>query len=500
MAETRTAYFELPSYSLDADAALSRTDWDEVATSLELRAAYDDGAVSASLPVDHLKPGRYARQTVTGGFALYRRSAAAWEWVGGPVMPVRRYFRGALSGDVVWSTDIAAAAASATMSAGGELATNGAVRTLQGAVGADLGAALDPLTTGRLYTRTRATSERAVVASAHAADAGNLYTALGFGGQAIWTVDAAGRMQARLANSFGAAAPVTGVPVSSAAIVGIAGAGARLHGSTAAPVTPGLEVFRNLSDAAAILTAAPDLVTVGRTPWVGGQISLIAPTIASAGIFTHDGALGASTLASAGAVTAWGGRVSVTVDDLADVLTPQLDDLVALSTDHMIYRWTGSSWLAVARLSAEGHGKYVNSAAQSIPTATPRRVYLPTVVSGSADITVVPGTTVTGSYFVLGRAGIWRMSAGISWGAGVGSTFRQIIIADDFNTYQFAGSSGYNNISAFRSNVSTEDRFDAGQPVAVWAYHETGSSINIAAPATPLVDRLTHLALTWVRP
>ena len=70
MAETRTAHFELPSYSLDADAALSRTDWNEVATSLELRAAYDDGVVSASLPVDHLKPGHLTKRDEPG--TLYR--------------------------------------------------------------------------------------------------------------------------------------------------------------------------------------------------------------------------------------------------------------------------------------------------------------------------------------------------------------------------------------------------------------------------------------------
>jgi len=496
VAETRTAHFELPSYSLDADAALSRTDWNEVATSLELRAAYDDGVVSASLPVDHLKPGRYARQTVTSGFALYRRSAADWEWVGGPVMPVRRYFRGALTGDIVWSTDIAAAAASATMTAGGELATNGAVRTLQGAVGADLGASLDPLTTGRLYARTRATSERAVVASAHAGDAGNLYTALESGGQAIWTVDAAGRMQARLANAFGAAAPVTGIPVSTAAIVGVAGAAARLHGSTAAPISPGLEVFRNLADTAAVLTALPDHITVGRAPWIGGEISLIAPTLNSAGAFTHTGALNTTSLAATGLITGWGGgRVPVSVDDLADVLVPAAGDLAVLTTDNMLYRHTGSAWLGVMHLDTEGHAKYKNTGNQIVPTNTMFRAYFSTAVATTTDVTHTAGSSLIGSFLTLNRAGLWSLDAGGNFGSAAGTSLRSIQLADDVNTTPWKSTGGYSTAAPFPLNVSTTRRFAANQRIALWVYHEQGGSINLTANG-----EVTSIAATWMGP
>jgi len=489
MAETRSAFYEWPAYSADADGALSRTDWMEAVTSAESRIAYDDGVSNAVLPVDHLKPGRYARQDVTSGFALWRRGAAAWEWVGGPVMPVRRYFRGALSADVVWSTDIAAAAASATMTAGGELATSGAVRTLQGAVGADLTDSLDPLTTGRLYTRTRATGERATVASAHASNAGNLYTALDAGGQAIWTVDAAGRMQARLANGFGAASPVTGIPVSSAAIVGVAGAGARLHGSTSAPVSPGLEVFRSVADAAAILTALPDHITLGRTPWVGGEISLVAPTLNSAGTFTHTGALNPTTLAAAELITAWGGgRVAVSVDDLADIITPVAGDLAVLTTDNMLYRYTGATWIGVLHLNAEGHAKYKNIATQSVPSHTTRKLYLPTAVDTTVDVTLTAGTTLTGSYLTLNRAGLWTLDAGVLFGFGAGTTFRGFSLSDDVHTTTWKSSSGYSTTAALSLDVSTTRRFAAGQRVAAWAYHEVGvaSDVNFEGESTSL--------------
>jgi hypothetical protein len=495
MAETRSTYFELPRYDLDTDAALSRTDWEEAAVSVEARVAYDDGVSNAALPADHLKPGRYARQDVTGGFALWRRGAAAWEWVGGPVMPVRRYFRGALAADIVWSTDVAAAAAAATMTAGGELATNGAVRTLQGAVGADLNAALNPLTTGRLYTRTRATGERAAVASAHASDAGNLFTALDSGGQAIWTVDAAGRMQARLASGFGAASPVAGVPLSSAAIVGTAGSGSRLHGSTAAPISPGLEVFRDLADAAAILTALPDHITIGRTPWTGGEVSLIAPTLNSAGTYTHTGAFTASTVASVGAVTGWGGRACVSVPSLASVVTPAVNDLVLLGTDKMIYRWTGSAWLGVAHTAADGHARYSNEAPQPLPTVTARKVYLPTALNATADVSLTAGTVSTGSYFTLNRGGVWSIVGGVGFGSGAGANFRSAFIADDVNSFAWQANSGRNDNTLLTLGVALERRFPAGQRVALWAYHETAVDVNIVDTGEE-----TSLSLTWLRP
>jgi hypothetical protein len=496
MAETRSIYFGLPRYDVDTDGALSRTDWEEAVTNLESRAAYDDGAVSAALPLTNLKPGRYARQTVTDGFALYRRSAAAWEWVGGPVMPVRRYHRGVASGDIVWSTDVAAGAATATMTAGGELATSGAVRALQGAVGADLGVALDPLTTGRLYARTRAISERAVVASAHAGDAGNLYTALESGGQAIWTVDAAGRMQARLANGFGAAPPVTGVPLSSAAIVGTAGAGARLHGSTTAPVSPGLEVLRNLSDAAPIFTAMPDHVTIGRTPWIGGQVSLVAPTIASAGTFTHIGTLSTTSLAATELLTGWGGgRVALSVDDLADILAPVAGDLAVLTTDNMLYRYTGAAWLGVLHLDIEGHAKYKNVATQSIPSNTLRKLYLPTAVDTTTDVTLTAGTTSTGSYLTLNRGGLWTVDAGVLYGFGAGTTFRGLSLSDDVHTTTWKGNSGYSTISALSLDVSTTRRFPVGQRIAAWVYHEVGAPID-----ANFDGESTSLAATWRGP
>jgi hypothetical protein len=157
--------------------------------------------------------------------------------------------------------------------------------------------------------------------------------------------------------------------------------------------------------------------------------------------------------------------------------------------------------VAFAHIRPEGYAQYVNSAAQAIPTNTLRKVYLPVSVDTSSDVAITAGTTGTGSFFTLNRAGIWRMSGGIGYGFKNGSTYRQIAIGDDFYTYKFAANSGYNNIASLTLSVSVEERFAAGQPVALWAYHEGGSDVDISAPSVPgVVDRITHFSMTWIRP
>jgi hypothetical protein len=506
--ETRTATFELPLYSVDTDAALSRTDLDELSNNLESRAAFDDGSTGASLPATLLKAGRYFRQSYSDGYALHRRSASAWEWVGGTVMPVRRLYRGAAGTDIMWSTDVAGAAATATMKASGDFATNTSVRSLLASAGADLTATLDPTSTGRSYVRTRADGERGLVIAAHGSGAAALLTARESGGSDVLTVDALGRLRTSVPAAFGQASPITGVPIAIAALVGTAGSAARLYGSTAAPVTSALQLLRSLSDGSPIFDALPDHITLGRAAWSGGQLSLLAPTLDSAGTWGHTGSFSASgavatgalavagTVAATGAITSYGGRVVITVDDLAQVLSPSPHELVHLSTDDMLYRWTGSAWLGVAYLTAGGHARYTNTGAgadQSIPTTTTRRIYLPTAIDTTGDVTITAGDATSGSYFTLNRGGRWALDGSGSWGGATGTTIRSVFIADDADTTVYRAANGYNKDTTLANAVAVTRRFAAGAKVALWAYHEQGGNVSIRRDS-----EITSFSLTWL--
>ena len=278
MTITRTTRMEQQQWSSGLDAP-TRVGFNADAQFLEDRAAYDDGSTAATLPVTDVVSGRYFRQSFADGYALHRVQGSTWEWVGGTITPGRQRFRRALSTDVAWSTDVAGAAAAATMTAGGELGTAGLVRSVAGgSAGADLSTDLTtPNSTGRWYVRTRASGERGMVAQAHNDNAGPVLTARTAGGSDPWSVDSVGRMRAQAPAAFGAAALTADVPmVSSPSATDVTALDLYGRSSSGAP---GLRVFPTAGDATPIVQATPTLVRLGRSSWSGGAVELVAPAI-----------------------------------------------------------------------------------------------------------------------------------------------------------------------------------------------------------------------------
>jgi hypothetical protein len=306
VAETRTTYFELPHWSLDTPDGPSREDFNGAFTNIEARAAYDDGGQASTLPSTLLKPGRYAKQTVSDGYALHRRNnAAGWDFIGGTVVPVRVRYRGAASGDIVLSTDVAGSE-SATLKAGGELATPGIIRSSAViAAGADLTADLSaPASTGRAYVRTRAASERGLVLSAHDNAAGPLLSAQEVGGTFPTTIDSRGRFRSQASAALGAASPTDNVPLlitpgaSDVTALDLAG---KTTGSV-----PALRAYADAGDATPIASVLPGVITLGRSSW-SGAVNLLASTIGFTGAVTVTGSQAVSGSVSAASATITGG-------------------------------------------------------------------------------------------------------------------------------------------------------------------------------------------------
>jgi hypothetical protein len=314
--ETRTTYFELPNWSVDTPDGPSREDFNGAFANIEARAAYDDGAQGSVLPSTLLKPGRYAKQTVSDGYALHRRNnGGGWDQVGGTVWSTRVRYRGATSGDVVLSSDVAGSE-TATLKAGGELATPGIIRSSAVvAAGADLTADLSaPANTGRSYVRTRASGERGLVLSAHDNAAGPLLSAQESGGTFPTTIDSRGRFRSQVAAALGAASPVDTVPL--LITPGVADVTALdLAGKTTGAV-PALRAYADAGDGTPIASILPTTITLGKAAWGGGAVNLVAPAIALTGAVavtgnqTVTGSIGAASAAIAGAVTAEAAKVT----------------------------------------------------------------------------------------------------------------------------------------------------------------------------------------------
>lgn len=316
MAETRTTYFELPNWSLDTPDGPSRTDFNEAFGNIEARAAYDDGAQGSALPSTLLKPGRYAKQTVSDGYALHRRNnAGSWDQVGGTVWSTRVRYRGALAADIVLSSDVAGSE-TATLKASGELATPGIIRSSAVvSAGADLNADLSvPADTGRAYVRTRAAGERGLVLSAHDNAAGALLSAQEVGGTYPTTIDSRGRLRSQVSAALGAATPTDNVPLSIAPGASDVTA-LDLAGKTTGSV-PALRAYANAGDGTPIASVLPTSITLGKAAWTGASVNLVAPTIALTGAVgvtgaaVVSGALSAASAAITGAVTAEAAKVT----------------------------------------------------------------------------------------------------------------------------------------------------------------------------------------------
>ena len=504
MTETRSNYFGLPRYSAESDEVMTRSDWEEAATRIEERAAYDDGATDTSLPATLLKPGRYFRQGVTDGYAMHRRGAAAWEWIGGTVAPVRIRHRAAAPGDVVLSVDQGAdASTKLTITGAGDVTTAGAYAGAYGMIAAD-GEAVDAAARGRLYVRTKADGERGLVLRPHGAGAGPMLAAQDTGGSVVTTIDSVGRLQQRSFSAFGGAT----IPTAQTVAVAPTNAddsvnGLLVHGwgDSVTPAIANKPVLRvrEIASGSDLLVAAKNSLALGRAAWTGGVIDLKAPAI------NLTGAAVATSLAS-GPLTTFGNAPAVVTSSLASITSPVTNMYALLITDLVWYRYTGAVWAAMMPMaggttSATRHsGDFLQDQNQNIPsTATAfTAIRFGTPAEVSADITASgPGGGQFDS-FVLERAGRWTIcaSGGYSGSSNGGSGRRVLVISDttDGPTAKFFGGDNANPApgGAAQLSATVRRRFPAGQTIRILTFQDCGATLPL------LIDRdQGSVSFTW---
>lgn len=361
MTETRTTRFELPSYSADSDGP-SRSDWQDLATHLEARAAYDDGVPVSTLPITGLHAGRYFWQVQQpGGGAtptyrtLWRSDGSALYPVGGPVVTTTQLYRGLHS-------SVSGSAANEVIRI--EHASNpddggwGGHITYAGAAYLRTGLALgddDDTTVGRLAVGAPAlpgsgvrvsvdsygSGEHVIVARARHGTPGNLFRGLNSGGSVVFSVDGIGQVAAPSPSAFGGASPNA---VASLAVAPTSGAG----GVTQGLMLYGLTASGDADDVnKALLRGYPDLadttaiLSVNRLNMQFGRITWGTPGTADSGTLrfdansatfrTYGGATGAGR-----AYWAWRRASAVTPDDtaqdtlLADITTNRFHSALPL--------------------------------------------------------------------------------------------------------------------------------------------------------------------------
>lgn len=191
--------------------------------------------------------------------------------------------------------------------------------------------------------------------------------------------------------------------------------------------------------------------------------------------------------------TAWRVRDGgAAVGALGDVTDPFTGQTVLLTTDAMIYRWTGALWLGVQHtFTAAGMGRYKATATQSIPNTTNTAV----TFGAAAEYTTTDVTVTTNNKFKFNRAGLWKFSTTVQV-AGTGSLYLFVAKSTDLTvTGRYAGANCSGRTGPDTLNVADEERFLVNDEISVGVWHNTGSAQNVLVS-----DFLPVLSLEWVRP
>ena len=151
--------------------------------------------------------------------------------------------------------------------------------------------------------------------------------------------------------------------------------------------------------------------------------------------------------------------------------------------------------------SAFSHYRLASGGSQSIANNTLVKVQFPTIVSRCADVTV-SGTNNTD--FTLGRAGEWTITAALHYES-TGSAFngtRWLMIGDaTAGTTRYAAPNtrpdAADIVLGASLNASVTERFAASTAFSVWAFQNSGSSINLTAADNIAPVRVTFRWNGW---
>jgi len=168
------------------------------------------------------------------------------------------------------------------------------------------------------------------------------------------------------------------------------------------------------------------------------------------------------------------------VSALANITSPVAGQMALLTTDSMLYRYTGSAWLGVSHTAAGGgFARYKRSTVQSVPTNTLTKIALTTAVSTHADISA----NGTFDIFTVNRGGTWRMEGNIAYPSSNAGTGRTLWIGSATDPATVASRYNLVNVQPNPSwitalHVTATLSLAAGTQVALWTYQDSGAAVN----------------------
>jgi hypothetical protein len=189
------------------------------------------------------------------------------------------------------------------------------------------------------------------------------------------------------------------------------------------------------------------------------------------------------------------------VTSTASVTSPTTGQIVFNTTDNMLYRYDGATWVAFLATgggtAATTHeARYEQTTLQAIANATDTKLQLNTSVTTCTDV-VASGTGNTD--FALNRAGVWRCSAGVRFATGTTGE-RDLFMGTGTTVGTLAnrivGTSTAGSTLGITLSVSTDIRVISGTSVFAGVFQSNGGSLNTDVA----FGHTIHAAFTWLRP
>lgn len=191
------------------------------------------------------------------------------------------------------------------------------------------------------------------------------------------------------------------------------------------------------------------------------------------------------------------------VSATSDIVAPFGGQVVFNTTDNMLYRYDGSSWISFlatggATAATQHESRYEQrTSGQTVNTSTDTKMKFENVVYSCNDITA-SGTNNTD--FLVNRGGVLRISAGARYLGNAGSGERHLYLqtGTTFVVANRVGGDSKANVGSAPVTLtcSTETRLAAGTSICVGLWHNAGSNTTLDTG----FGGTMHLALTWVRP
>lgn len=177
--------------------------------------------------------------------------------------------------------------------------------------------------------------------------------------------------------------------------------------------------------------------------------------------------------------SAWRVNGTVRASALADITNPLTHQLAELTTDQVLYRWSGSAWLATANLSDTGGIVHYrrSTGVGSVSSGAPVKLGFGTAISASATDVVVSG--VGNTDFTLQRSGTWLLQSVVPWISTTNASFWGYIASSSNQAVRYAVDARGSNNTTLTCNPQKTLRLAAGTALSVYAFQDTGGSKDI---------------------